>query len=169
MLRYFAGVWARFSLRWRYETEASTNEHMARVQRRKAINAREEILRMTKDADAHEARLKQMAEMEEKGYWECENGHETDASSGSTAVDSTGTLALCFCNAPKKLVRRDLMSGQEKYESDKDRKESETMLANARAEISAKEDNAKMQEATVDYFLKRAASARAEADAVRNV
>jgi len=166
MLRFIVRRWARFSLIWRNEKEASVNEWMARVQQSKAAAERKEIARMTADADAHEARIKQMAEMEEKGYWECENGHES-ASDVSGGVDVL--TAKCKCGKPARFISRATMTGQEKYESDKDRKESETMLANARAEITTKEDNAKMQEATVDYFLKRAASARKEAEAIRNV
>ena len=47
---------------------------------RNAAETKEAIARLTKEADAMDARISQVAEMEERGFWFCEDGHEVDAS-----------------------------------------------------------------------------------------
>jgi hypothetical protein len=74
-----------------------------------------------------------------------------------------------ICAAPAKFIKRELMSGHEKYESDKGRKESEDMLAALRLEIEAHEKQAGVHDAAAEYFMNRAKQARAEADDVRRI
>jgi stalled ribosome rescue protein Dom34 len=73
------------------------------------------------------------------------------------------------CDAPAKFIKRSLMSGQEKYESDKERKEAEQMAAEKRklAEEHAKkipdiEQNAK-------FLQGNGENARAFADKIRSL
>src|ERR1019366_10131236 len=104
---------------------------------------------MTKEADEMDARIKEVAEMEEKGFWLCDDGHE-DAKIPPVPQDD-GHQITCSCGKPMKLVKRDQMTGQEKYESDKERKEVEAILADKRkaiegqkAELENQQNTAKM-------------------------
>jgi hypothetical protein len=84
---------------------------------------------LQREADAIEANIESVDEKLAAGYWECENGHEkTDAF--LPEVTGTAEARTCLdCKAPAKYVRRDQMTGQEQYESDKERKEAEQIAA----------------------------------------
>jgi len=100
--------------------------------------------------------------MEEKGCWLCECGKENTDVPAVPQDDGHGIQ--CDCGKQMKLIRRDLMTGQEKYESDRDRKDAEKLLAGKREEIASKETDA-----TAKYFSQQAASARALADSIRKL
>jgi ssDNA-binding Zn-finger/Zn-ribbon topoisomerase 1 len=118
MIRLLARWWARWSFVWAKEVEGGKHEWAARVADRNAAMTRDIISRLTKEADDMDVRIKEVAEMEEKGFWMCENGHESEKAQPS----ETSTDNLCpECGAKVQLVKRSEMSGQEKYESDKDR------------------------------------------------
>ena len=168
MIRFLATWFAKWSYRWKNEREAGLNFWMGKVQEKKAAEARKQLASLNADADAREARIKQMAEMEEKGYWMCEHGHESDIT--KTKMDDGWHGIICgICERPGKFIKRSVMSGQEKYESDKERKESEDLLEAARQDIAAHEKQAETHDAAAKYFMQRATQARAEADDVRNL
>jgi hypothetical protein len=60
------------------------------------------------------------------------------------------------------------MTGQEKYESDKDRKDAEKLLVAKQEEIAGKETEAGQQDATA-YFRQQAESGRRLADSLRKL
>ena len=113
-----------------------------------------------------DARINQMDEMEVKGFWRCDNGHEKQT---DDTIDSAALPKCEICGAPSKFMKRGLMSGQERYESDKDRKEAENTLAAKRQEIESKKSELEQQQAGANYFRGQAKSARQLADAIRNV
>jgi hypothetical protein len=169
MLRWILTRWAKLSYISKLEREAGLNVWMGRVQQAKGTAERTTAAALTKDADFRTQRIQEMAEMEEQGYWECENGHEIQFGPAG-AEQIAGDAKFCpDCDKPTKLIKRSEMSGQEKYESDKGRKESEAMLADLRTQIEAHEHQAGVHEAAADYFMTRAQKARAEADDVRKV
>ena len=103
--------------------------------------------------------------MEEQGFWLCEKGHET-----ATPPTSGNQGDLCDeCRAPTKLIERSEMTGQEKYESDKDRKEAEDLLTARRQEITGKETEAGQQDATATYLRQQSESSRTLADSLRKL
>jgi hypothetical protein len=130
MIRVLSKWWAKKQYVWRQLVEAATNDLNAGLALRTAGEKRAPISQLSKDADAIEANIKAVDVKLTAGYWECENGHETDANSGNTAVDSSGQVPLCDCGAPKKLIKCDQMNSQEKYESDKERKEAQDIADN---------------------------------------
>jgi hypothetical protein len=73
------------------------------------------------------------------------------------------------CGREVKIIRRSEMTGQEKYESDKDRKDAEQMLAARRKEAADKETEADQQDATAKYFRNQAESSRKLADSIRKL
>jgi len=169
MLRFVLTRFAKLSYISKLEKEAGLNIWMGKVQQAKGAAERKQAADMKSDADAREARIKEMAEMEEKGFFTCENGHE-QADAPSFFEGKEITAPKCdACGKPLTLIKRATMSGQEKYESDKARKESEDLLADLRTQIKAHEHQAGVHEAAADYFMNRAEKARAEADDVRKV
>jgi uncharacterized Zn finger protein (UPF0148 family) len=118
-----------------------------------------------------DARIAKVAEMEEKGFWACENGHEIQfTKDGEPAEQIPGDTNFCpQCGKATKLVKRSEMSGQEKYEFDKDRKAAEKIAAAKRDEIAAQEKELENQEATAKYFRGQAQSSRALAENLRKV
>jgi hypothetical protein len=166
MFRFIAKVAAKIIFRWKQELEGGTNEIAAALATRNAQEKRELVARVTKEADDMEARIKEAADMEEKGFWECENGHET---AGIPNVDAGVSVWNCECGSPAKFIKRDQMSGQEKYESDKDRGEAEKLAQSKRDQAKAEEENAANSEKTAKYFRDLAANNRKVADKIRNL
>jgi len=153
---------------WNKESDAGTNTWSARVAKRNAKISRDLIVKITAEADELDARIKHVADMEEKGFWLCENGHErTDVP--LVPQDEGHEIHCGFCEKQMKLVKRSEMTGQEKYESDKDRKDAEKLLPARREEIANKETAAAEQDATAKYFSTQAESSRTLADAIRKL
>jgi hypothetical protein len=187
MLRAFATWFAKWRYRWNKEVEAGMHTWSARVAEQNAKASRDLIVKLKNEADAYEARIKQVAEMEEKGFWLCENGHEdTGCSCSNPMLATPGTIfpaivhtAGCRfgddpvkcaeCGKSMKPIKRSEMTGQEQYESDKDRKDAEKLLAARRQEITEKETDAGQQEATAKYFRTQAESGRKLADSLREI
>ena len=116
-----------------------------------------------------ETNIKAVDEKLAAGHWECENGHETDASSGNTAVDSSGQVPLCACSAPKKFISLATMTGQEKYESDREKAEAQKIATNKRAQAKAEEENAAGSEQTAKYFQDQAKNNRTIAEKIKQL
>jgi hypothetical protein len=68
-----------------------------------------------------------------------------------------------------KLVERSRMTGQEKYESDKERGEAEKIAQNKRDQAKAEEENAANSERTAKYLQGLAECGRALANQIRNL
>src|ERR1700722_13202815 len=119
MIRLLAKRAARKHYVFSQEFQATTADLHAGLSLRLAGEKRALIEKLNKEAEDIETNIKAVDEMLEKGYWECENGHETVVSLGNTVVDSTGQIPLCACSTPKMLISMATMTGQEKYESDK--------------------------------------------------
>jgi hypothetical protein len=168
MLRFAARHWAKIRYIFNQETEAHANELNARLALQNAAEKRALVSLLTSQADEMVARIKQMDAQLEKGFWECENGHETDATSGNT-VDNAGQVPLCDCGVAKKLIKRSDMTGQEKYEFDKERSEAEKLMQAKRDEAKAADDDAANSEKTAKYFQGIAQSNRALANKIRNL
>lgn len=167
MLRAIATWIARWRYVWNKETEAGLNEWSARVSEQKAKESRGLIAKLKQDADELEIRIKNMAEMEENGFFLCENGHEKN---GAFQPDADGASRKCIeCSTPVKFIKRSEMTGQEKYDSDKDRKDAEKLLAGRRQEITDKETEAGQQETTGKYFRQQSESSRRLAESIRKL
>jgi hypothetical protein len=168
MLRAFATWFAKWKYVWNKETESGMHLWSARVAEQNAKASRDLIVKLKNEADAYEARIKSVAEMEENGFWQCANGHEEPVNAPENSV--LATEMVCYqCLASAKLIKRSEMTGQEKYESDKDRKDAEKLLAARREEIANKETEAGQQDATAKYFRQQAESGRRLADSLRKL
>src|ERR1017187_1680987 len=77
MIRTLARWWARRKYVWKIEIEAVTQDLQADLSAQRAKEKRDMTAQLRKEADDMETRVKQMAEMEEKGFWLCDDGHET--------------------------------------------------------------------------------------------
>jgi hypothetical protein len=74
MLRALATWFAKWKYVFNKEVEAGMHTWSARVAKVNAKATRELIVKLKADADALDARIKDVAEMEELGFWLCENG-----------------------------------------------------------------------------------------------
>jgi hypothetical protein len=107
-----------------------------------------------------------MTEMEERGFWECEDGHET-------TIHDTNQEGQDVCSAcrvkPARFVKRSEMSPKEQYESDMERKEAEKVAAQKRQSAAEMEQEAATQDATAKNFMNQAKRGRAFADLLRKL
>ena len=93
MLRILAKIWAKLAYRFKYEKDAGTFAINARLAERRSAERRTLAEKLTTDAETIEANIKSFAEKEERGFWECENGHESEAIPGS-GVDPLADRSL---------------------------------------------------------------------------
>src|ERR1017187_7911737 len=126
-------VWAELSQSANLDLNASAAQY-------KANQRREEVKALTEQADAIEANVKRLDELEEKGYWLCEDGDEKESNGDELAESQRCDVCAKY---PMKFIRRDLMTGQEKYESEKERKEAVQMAEANRASIAEIEEQIK--------------------------
>src|ERR1035438_4605157 len=120
MIRTLARWWARRKYVWKIEIEAVTQDLQANLSAQRAKEKRSLATQLRKEAEDMETRVQQMAEMEEKGFWLCDNGQEFEEKpfGGCTKCEPIGDKVV-----PVKFIKRSEMTGQEKYKSDKgDRK-----------------------------------------------
>src|SRR5580698_4196665 len=106
MTNFIAKRWAKWSYIFNKLSESEMHTLSAKVAARNAELTKAKIAQMTKDADAQEARITEMAEMEEKGFWECENGHELTNLEPMTALDPLRTPPCPHCGKPAKYIKR---------------------------------------------------------------
>jgi hypothetical protein len=162
-------VYSKIAYRWRHEREAALNDLNGRLADRTASEKRTLVERLNKEADTIDARIKEVAAMEEKGFWLCENDHEEPISTAFAGIELEISRDCSTCHKPMKLVRRDLMSGQEKYESDKERGEAEKIVASKREQAKGETENAEGSDQTAKFFRDQAAKARSTAEKIRSL
>jgi hypothetical protein len=166
MIRSLAKWCARKHYLFSQEYQAATADLHAGLSLRLAGEKRALVEKLNKEADDIEANIKAVDEKLAGGFWECENGHER----GFVDQPSEGGPTFCkVCQSPVRLVSMATMSGQEKYKSDKERKEAEQIAANKRATAKAEEENAEGSEKTAKYFQDQARNNRAVAAKVRSL
>jgi len=173
MTRFLAQWWAKRKYIFSAEVDAATHELHAALSAQRAQEARAMIAQLNKEAEEIEENIKRVAEMEEKGYWLCENGHE-EVGPTKEYLETNGKVPAekrCFsCSSPAKFIKRSLMSGQEQYESDQERKEAEKVAESKRqAAKQQEEEAAKGGEDTVKHFKREAARSRELAERLRQL
>jgi hypothetical protein len=167
MLRAIAKIYAKLSYLFALEVESAKNEINAATAKRKADEKRKLVEQLNAEADAIEKNIKEVAEKEEKGYWLCECGKEN--SDVPPLPQTTGHKVHCDCGKEMKLVKRSDMSGQEKYESDKELKDAEKIIAEKRALATQEATNVSEGEKVAQMLRGRAADSRAFADKIRQI
>lgn len=182
MYRFIAKRYAKMRYRFNQEKEAETNMLHSALATRMTAEKRDLAAKLMKDADEIDATIKSMDEKLEKGFWECENGHENQqlcscARQGDLAIVHSESCRLANakeslcpnCNAPAKFIKRDQMTGQEKYESDKARGEAVEIAKQKRDQAKALEEEAANSEKTAKYFRELAQQNRGVADKIRRL
>ena len=114
-----------------------------------------------------DARIKEVSGMEEKGYWLCENGHEFPCDEQGVAKIDVNEKGCAACSTPLKLIKRDQMTGQEKYESDKERGEAQNIAKQKRDQAKAEEESAAESDKAAKYFRSLSQNNRSVANKVR--
>jgi hypothetical protein len=169
MFRFIAKRWAKMSYVFRQHVEAATNDLNAGLATRTAADKRELVAQLTKEADVMDARIKEVSEMEEKGFLLCENGHEFPMTTAFSGIDHLPMHDCPTCHQSLKGIKRSEMSGQEQYESDKERKEAEGIAQSKRDQAKAEEENAANSEKAATYFKDLAAKNRSVAEKIRKL
>jgi hypothetical protein len=175
MLRFIARRYAKAAYVFRQEVEASTNELNAGLALRTAAEKHKLAAQLTEQADQMDARIKEMDAKLETGFWECENGHEWE-SMPNVRPDAKRPANLCVvnvdgkeCGGEVKLIKRDQMTGQEKYESDRERKDAEDLSKAKRDQAAAEEDNAAQSEKAAKYLQALATNIRNTTEKIRKL
>jgi hypothetical protein len=169
MIRALAKWAAKKYYVFNQEFQASTADLHAGLSLRLAGEKRELIEKLNKEADDIEANIKAVDEKLATGYWECENGHEEPQSTAFAEIELEIARQCSTCHKPMKMVRRDLMTGQEKYESDREKAEAQKIATNKRAQAKAEEENAAGSEQTAKYFQDQAKNNRTIAERIRSL
>lgn len=190
MIRFIAKRYAKARYRFKQEVEAETNELHAKLAERLAKEKRTNAAQLTKEAEQMEARIKEVEEMENKGYYLCEDGHEAascdhapmpeDYKECDDCAKKPGSPYLCAdclerrspsiciqCGKPTKLIKRDQMTGQEKYESDKERGDAQDIAKQKRDQAKAEEDSAVESDKAAKYFRSLSQNNRSVANKIR--
>lgn len=180
MLRFIAKRYAKAQYRFRQLVEAETNELHAKLADQLAKEHRTSAAQLAKEADEMDARIKEVEEMELKGYWACDEGHErlnrcSCADQDFEPFVHSEACPLCPVNGvvrcqngqPMKLIKRDQMSGQEKYESDKERGEAQDIAKQKRAQAEEEVKSAEESEKAAKYFRGISKNNRTVAERVR--
>lgn len=182
MIRFIAKRYAKARYRFKQEVEAETNELHAKLAERLAKEKRTTAAQLTKEAEQMDARIKEVEEMEIQGYWLCEDGHER----GPCGCSRPGVPAIVHasgcslevidplkdpkcreCGKQMKLIKRDQMTAQEKYESDKERGEAQDIANQKRDQAKAEEDSAVESERAAKYFRGISQNNRSVANKIR--
>jgi hypothetical protein len=171
MLRFIAKRYAKVSYHFRQLKESATNDLMAAMAFKTAEEHRTFAVQLNKDADEIEKRIADFTEQEKNGYWQCENGHEIQFTKSGEAVEQLpGDAKFCIqCGSPTKLIKRDQMTPQEQYESDKERKEAQKIADQKRQQAKGEEEDAGNSEKTARYFKELTDNNRKVADKIRKL
>jgi len=175
MIRMYARWKSKLDYLLKQEKEAAFLELNARAALYRAGERRQEITALTAQADAIDKSVKEVDEKMEKGFFLCEDGYECDASGyGGDLFKPEIAAALASkscekCGKPMKFVRTDLMTGQEKYEAEKERKEAVAMAEQNRKAVAEHEEAIKGHEETAKQFKAQAQRTRDFADILRKL
>ncbi len=178
MLRFLAASYAKLAYRFKLEKDAAHADLNAALSARLAAEKRSLMEQLNYDADLLDKqaedidkRIQEVAAMEAAGFWQCECGSE------SPDAVAAGTARYCEnCGDQMKILRRDLMSEQEKNESDNERREVENIARSKREEAKAKRTQASAEsksaeesQKTAHHFRAQATNGRSAADKLRNI
>jgi hypothetical protein len=175
MLSLFARIWAKWKYRFELLHESARTDINARLAENRAAEVRTFVAQLRDKVDEIEKRIKEYAEKEEKGFWQCANGHEWNEMPNLRPVqDRPANLCVTKvngkeCGGEVKFIKRDQMTGQEKYESDKERKDAEQMAEQNRQLATEKEKTAEGGEQTAKTFRAQADNARVVAEKIRKL
>lgn len=174
MLRALAKWYARRSYIWTLEVEAGKGDVNAAIAQRNADEARKIAEQLNAEADAIDKNIEAEQTKLEKGYWECGKGHEMDLQPPTKPSDEKFNgipvaKPTCPCGSPAKLVELDLMSGQEKYELEKQKKDAQSIAAEKRGLAEQQRKSVSEKEQTAQSLRGLAANSRMFADKIREL
>lgn len=170
MIRFAAKIWARISYLFVLEVEASKNEINAGTAKRNAADKHKLAEQLNAEADAIDKNIEAEGVRLEAGYWECENGHEWKPSTAFAGIELQLPPKECYeCHTPVKLIKLSKMTGQEKYELEKQKGDAQKIAAEKRALATQEAENATTAENATQMLQSRARDSRAFADKIRSL
>lgn len=167
MIRFLARWWARRSYIWDLELEAGKSDVNAAIAQRNANEVRKLAEQLTAEADAIDKNIEEQAKALEAGVWECENGHQKG---GAFGPDEDGAARKCIeCNAPTKYLKISEMTGQEKYDLEKQKVEAEKIAAEKRKLAEEQSKSVTEKEQTAQSLRGLAENSRRFANKIRQL
>jgi hypothetical protein len=172
----FAKWFAKRRYIWQEQLKAETLSINARSSERTVEKLKAFIQQLQAKADAADAQalsleqgIKEVDEKMAAGFWQCENGHEWKPTTAFAGIEIQLPPKECYeCHEPVKLIKVATMSGQEKYENEKERREVEKMAEGARQEAAAIRKEIERQQADIDNHLAIAKSFNDQAKRTRD-
>jgi uncharacterized protein YfcZ (UPF0381/DUF406 family) len=178
MLTFLARRWAKLRYRFQEEVKTETLLINARSSERTAEKTKLFIAQLRAKADAADAQAaaieQNIKEVDEKmflGFWQCENGHEASEVEGSDPDHNLSTdpnSRICKCGKRMKFISSESMTGQEKYENEKERREVEKLADGARQQAAEIRTEIKRQEGEIENHLAIAKSFNDQAKRTRD-
>ena len=157
MIRLIAAWFAKKTYIFTQGFQAATAELHAGLSAKLVDEKRALVAQLNTQADAIEANIKDVDAKMEKGYFECENGHEIDKVNTNAF---NAKLSCPVCDATAKFVSFNGMTPAEKAQSDQERTEAERIAQNKRNTAKAEEANAKGSEDTIKFIKDQAKNGR---------
>jgi hypothetical protein len=161
MIRAYAKWKAKHDYILAEEKDAAMKDLNASAALYRAGQRRKEVKRMNAEAQKIEDTIKEVDEKMAKGFWQCECGREN--LEVPAVPQDEGAAIHCECGKAMKLVRTDLMTGQEKYEAEKER--NVQMAAANRQAAKDNEEQIKGHENAAAMFRKAVRRRRLRAQA----
>jgi hypothetical protein len=182
MIRFFAKRRAKREYVLKLELEAANNDINAQLAENRAKEKRAFVDQLNREADDIDANITKEELKLNHGYWICEKGHEkTDECSCATPPaeaivhvsgcwrDGSEFGVVCHCGRPMKLIKLDKMTGQEKYEADREKDDAKKIAAQKRQQAEQEATNATEGLKTAQYFRSNAENSRLVADKIRKL
>jgi hypothetical protein len=152
--------WAKRRYIWQEQLKAETLLINARSSERAAEKIKAFIQQLQAKADVADAQatsleqsIKEVDEKMSMGFWQCDNGHEEKISTAFAGIELEIARNCSRCHKPMKMVRTDLLTGQEQYENEKERREVEKMAEASRQEAAAIRKEIEHQQADIENHL----------------
>jgi hypothetical protein len=165
MIRFFAKRRAKREYVTKLELESATNEINAQLAENRAKEKRALVDQLNREADDIDTNIAKEEAKLENGYYVCEKGHESE----KPLLNGTNSFSCPDCFKPAKLIKLDQMTGQEKYEADKEKDDAKKIAANKRQQAEQEATNATEGLKTTQYFRDLAKNSRIVADKIRNL
>jgi hypothetical protein len=165
MIRFFAKWRAKRADRWKLELEAANRDVNAQLAENRAKEKRAFVDQLNREADDIETNIAKEEAKLEKGYYLCENGHESE----KPFLNGTDSFSCPDCSKPAKLIMLSQMTGQEKYEADREKDDAKKIAAQKRQQAEQEATNATDGMKTAKRFRDLANNSRIVADKIKRL
>lgn len=170
MIRLLAKIWGKLSYRWKLETDAAKDDVNAGLADQLASARKSEAEKAEEEAKAIDENIEKETSHLKEGFWECSNGHEIEKEKLATGEpEKPGQFVCPTCKAEVRFLKLDELSGQDKYELEKELKDARNIADEKRKLAEGRLVQAKEGEDTAKHYRRQAKSGREAADRVKKI